>query len=135
MSFFGELRRRNVFRVGIAYLAAVWGFWTGTILFILIHGEILSGEWLAGTRLAGFGEWFDFNAPGPYSAATLAGLTAVLVTVLVSRVTERLPAAHLAKVLGESGWRTSVRTLHCSLLRLCNIAINFRQYDSGAVLL
>ena len=24
MSFFGELRRRNVFRVGIAYLAAVW---------------------------------------------------------------------------------------------------------------
>lgn len=24
MSFFGELRRRNVFRMGIAYLAAVW---------------------------------------------------------------------------------------------------------------
>ena len=65
MSFFGELRRRNVFRVGIAYLAAVWGFWTGTILFILIHGEILSGESLTGTRLAGFGEWFDFNATAP----------------------------------------------------------------------
>ena len=24
MSFFGELRRRNVLRVGVAYLAAVW---------------------------------------------------------------------------------------------------------------
>ncbi len=24
MSFFGEFRRRNVFRMGVAYLAAVW---------------------------------------------------------------------------------------------------------------
>jgi len=83
---------------GVTRAGALWGFWTGAGLFVLIHGGVLSGAWFAGTSLAGFGRWFDFNATSPYSAATLAGLTAVVVTVLVSRATEALPAAHLARV-------------------------------------
>lgn len=85
---------------GVTRAGAIWGFWMGAILFILIHGEILSGSWLVGTSMENFGRWFDFNATSPYSAATLAGLTAALVTTLVSWVTEPLPEAHLIQISG-----------------------------------
>ncbi len=92
------------------YILAMVGFGvlgnrrvTGAILFVLIHSEALSGHWPSGTFLESFGRWFDFYATSPYSAATLAGLTAVLVTVVVSRVTESLPAEHLARVHRSDG--------------------------------
>lgn len=98
----GPLVLGSVWR-GVTRAGALSGFWTGAVLFVLIHGEVVSGAWLAGTSLAGFGRWFDFNATSPYSAAALAGLTAVLATALVSRVTEALPKPHLDQVLGQHG--------------------------------
>ncbi|MCZ0953009.1 MAG: hypothetical protein OXJ56_10505, partial [Rhodospirillaceae bacterium] len=83
---------------GVTRAGALWGFWTGAILFVLIHGEALSGHWPRGTFLDPFGRWFDFYATSPYSAAALAGITAALVTTLVSLVTERLSSEHLAQV-------------------------------------
>ena len=88
---------------GVTRAGALWGFWTGAILFVLIHSEALSGHWPAGTILESFGRWFDFYATSPYSAATLAGLTAVMVTVVVSSVTECLPAEHVARVRQPNG--------------------------------
>lgn len=85
---------------GVSRAGALAGFWTGAILFIVIHAEIISEQWFAGTRLEEFGVWFAFNAASPYSAATLAGLTAVVVMVLVSRWSEPLPEGHLDTVLG-----------------------------------
>ena len=95
----GPLVLGSVWR-GVTRAGALAGFWTGAIGFILIHAEIISGEWLSGTSLEAFGEWFAFNAQSPYSAAALAGLTAVAVTVLVSRRSEQLPETHLDAVLG-----------------------------------
>ena len=71
---------------GVTRAGALWGFWTGAVLFVLIHSEVLAGIWPPGTVLESFGRWFDFYATSPYSAATLAGLTAVLVTAMVSCV-------------------------------------------------
>ena len=85
---------------GVSRAGALAGFWTGAILFLLIHAEVISGEWLAGTSLEAFGVWFAFNAKSPYSAATLAGLTAVVVMILVSRWSAPLPQSHLDDVLG-----------------------------------
>ncbi len=85
---------------GVTRAGAIAGFWTGAVLFILIHGEIVSGEWLRGTNLESFGEWFAFNAASPYSSATIAALIAVVVLILVSRVSVRLPESHLETVLG-----------------------------------
>jgi len=96
----GPLVLGSIWR-GVTRAGALAGFWTGAILFILIHAEIISGEWLSGTRLEAFGTWFAFNAQSPYSAATIAGLTAVAVTVLVSRCTLPLPESHLNAVLGQ----------------------------------
>ena len=83
---------------GVTRAGALWGFWTGAVLFVLIHGEVFSGRWPAGTVLEAFGRWFDFYATSPYSAAALAGITAALVTALVSLSTEGLPKEHLARV-------------------------------------
>jgi len=85
---------------GVTPAGALAGFWTGAVIFILIHAEIVSGEWLIDTSLENFGRWFAFYADNPYSAATLAGTTAVLVTVVVSRWTLPLPDEHLAQILG-----------------------------------
>ena len=95
----GPLVMGSVWR-GVTRAGALAGFWTGAILFILIHAEIISGEWLSGTSLEAFGTWFAFNAQSPYSAATIAGLTAVAVTALVSRCSLSLPESHLEAVLG-----------------------------------
>ena len=89
---------------GVTRAGALWGFWTGGLLFVLIHSEVFSGRWPSGTILEPFGRWFDFYATSPYSAAALAGITAALVTALVSLTTERLSSEHLAQVsLAEGG--------------------------------
>ncbi|MEE3197258.1 MAG: sodium:pantothenate symporter [Pseudomonadota bacterium] len=85
---------------GVTPAGALAGFWTGAVIFVLIHGEIVSGEWLIDTSLENFGRWFAFYADNPYSAATLAGTTAALVTVVVSCWTSPLPDEHLAQILG-----------------------------------
>ena len=97
----GPLVVGSVWR-GVTRAGALAGFWTGACAFILIHAEIISGEWLSGTSLEAFGQWFAFNAKSPYSAATIAGLTAVAVMALVSRWSVALPETHLDAVLGTS---------------------------------
>ncbi len=69
---------------GVSRSGALAGFWTGAIVFILIHAQIVSGLWLAGTSLEAAGQWFAFHAQSPYSAATMGSIAGVLVTVLVS---------------------------------------------------
>ncbi len=84
--------------LGVTRKGAIYGFWTGAVLFILIHGGLISGGWLENTTLESFGLWFDFYATSPYSAATLAGLFAVMITYLVSKLTEDLPPDHMSEI-------------------------------------
>ena len=90
--------------LGVTRAGAIYGFWTGAILFILVHGGFISGNWLSDTILENFGLWFDFYATSPYSAATLAGLVGVIITILVSKFTEDLPPEHIAEVLRTDRW-------------------------------
>ena len=72
---------------GVSRRGALAGFWAGAIVFVLIHTGLLGDLWLADTSMAAFGEWFEFNARSPYSAATMGGLCSVLVTIALSRGT------------------------------------------------
>jgi Na+/proline symporter len=83
---------------GVTRSGALAGFWAGAATFVLIHGRIVSGEWLAGTALEPFGRWFDFYAASPYSAATFGGAASVLVTACVSRFTAPLHNDHLDRL-------------------------------------
>jgi Na+/proline symporter len=87
---------------GVTRAGALAGFWSGAVTFVLIRGEFLHGQWLAGTALEGFGQWFDFYATNPYSAATFGAAVSALVTFVVSRVTTPLPAEHLAQLEQEA---------------------------------
>jgi Na+/proline symporter len=82
---------------GVTRSGAIAGFWAGAATFVLIHGEILSGHWLAGTRLAAFGEWFAFYAASPYSAAVFGGAASVIMTTIVSLRSAPLAKEHLQR--------------------------------------
>ena len=69
---------------GVSSRGALLGFWTGAVLFILIHGQVISALWPATPSLVLAGDWFEFHARSPYSAATMAAIVGVAVTVLVS---------------------------------------------------
>lgn len=69
---------------GVTAKGALVGFWTGAVAFVLIHAQIISSIWPPLESLQSAGEWFSFHARSPYSAATMAGLSGVALTVLVS---------------------------------------------------
>jgi SSS family transporter len=83
---------------GMTRAGALSGFWAGAITFILIRGQFVSGEWLQGTALEGFGAWFDFYATNPYSAATFGAAVSATATLVVSRFTVQLPAEHIRQL-------------------------------------
>ena len=83
---------------GVSRAGALSGFWTGAVLFVLIHAQIVSADWLAGTGFAAAGRWFSFHAQSPYSAATMGAIGSVLVATIVSRFTEPLPRRHLDRL-------------------------------------
>ena len=66
---------------GVTPAGAIFGFWFGAILFVLIHTQILSS-------LIYLGDWFKFYSDSPYSAATISGLLAVIVTIFISLFTK-----------------------------------------------
>ena len=79
---------------GVTRVGAIAGFWAGAVVFIVVRGEFLAGAF-AGTGLEAFGEWFDFYATNPYSAATFGAAASVVATFVVSRFTAPLPAEHV----------------------------------------
>jgi hypothetical protein len=50
---------------------------------------LIRAQWIS------LGDWLDFYATNPYSAATLGAAASVLATVIVSRFTAPLPQAHI----------------------------------------
>jgi len=72
---------------GVTRAGALAGFWAGAIVFVLIRAQWVS-----------LGEWLDFYATNPYSAATLGAAASVLATLVVSRFTAPLPQQHIDKL-------------------------------------
>lgn len=71
---------------GVSPRGALIGFWTGVVVFILIHAQIVSRYWPSSASLVSAGEWFAFHARSPYSAATMAAIVGVVITVVVSKL-------------------------------------------------
>ena len=69
---------------GVSRTGALAGFWTGAIVFILIHTGAVSLVWPGIPALEAAGEWFAFHARSPYSAATMGAIGSVAVTVALS---------------------------------------------------
>lgn len=76
---------------GVSRRGALAGFWTGAIVFILIHTGFVSSVWPPLPALEAAGEWFAFHAQSPYSAATMGAIASVLVCAGLSQRTTARP--------------------------------------------
>ena len=83
---------------GISRAGALAGFWGGALLFILIHAQIISGDWLNETAFEAAGQWFTFYSKSPYSAAAMGGILSIVLCVVVSRFSNPLPTSHLLRI-------------------------------------
>ncbi|HSN72349.1 MAG TPA: hypothetical protein VLT59_12620 [Steroidobacteraceae bacterium] len=88
---------------GMTAGGAIAGFVTGALGFIVLHYGLVPAEALSETFLAAPAAWLAAQAPNPYACAAIAEITAVALSVLVSFVTPRLPASHVAAIFGDAG--------------------------------
>jgi len=94
---------RGVTRQG-AYAGLLGGFLTFAALYL----QVFDPNWFDPGPLRSAVAWLEAEGPNPYSCAAMGELVSVLATVLVSRLTRPLPAAHLDAMFGpeEVGART-----------------------------
>ena len=80
---------------GVTLKGAYAGLLSGFIVFIIIHSQVLEPEWFSGMGLGGVVAWLRGEGPNPYSCAVMGEIVSVLVTFVVSKLTQPLPEAHV----------------------------------------
>lgn len=83
---------------GVTGTAALVGFVSGVVTFILLNAEIISGTILFGTQFDGIGRWLVWQAKNPYSCATIGSTVSILLTYITSLYTVALPEEHVNSV-------------------------------------
>ena len=89
---FGALWR-GVTRAG-AYAGLVSGF----VCFLVLHAQLLDPAWFAPGLLHSVVSWLYIEGVNPFSCSSIASLTSVAFTIIVSKVTRPLPESHLRAV-------------------------------------
>ena len=89
---FGALWR-GVTRPG-AYAGLVSGF----VCFLVLHTQLLDPAWFAPGLLHSVVSWLYIEGINPFSCSSIASLTSVAFTIIVSKVTRPLPETHLRAV-------------------------------------
>ncbi len=93
---FGALWR-GVTRAG-AYAGLVSGF----VTFLVLHTQLLEPAWFAPGTLHTVISWLYTEGTNPFSCSSLAGLTSVAFTVMVSKATRPLPESHVTALFEET---------------------------------
>ena len=84
---------RGVTRYG-AYAGLIAGFGT----FALLYLQVLDPNWLEPGTLRNVVTWLEGEGPNPYSCAAMGEFVSVAVTWGVSKLTQPLPEAHVARM-------------------------------------
>ena len=87
---------------GVTLKGAYAGLLSGFIVFIIIHSQVLEPEWFSGMGLGGVVAWLRGEGPNPYSCAVMGEIVSVLVTFVVSKLTQPLPEAHLQALFSDT---------------------------------
>lgn len=81
---------------GVTRKGAYAGLLGGFATFILLHAQVLDPGWFAaGSTLHPVVTWLYNEGPNPYSCAVMGEIVSIAATVLVSKLTQPLPEAHL----------------------------------------
>ncbi len=87
---------------GVTRKGALAGFLGGAIAFVVLHAGLIDPNWFGDDKLLHLAaSWLAHQGPNPYSCAVLGEIVGVLLTVVVSLMTEKLPESHIVKVFGD----------------------------------
>ena len=83
---------------GVTKAGAFAGLLSGGIVFIVTFNAMIDPAWFAPGAMRSAAEWLVIEAPNPWSCAAIGEVVSVLVTVVVSRLTQPLPEAHMRRL-------------------------------------
>ena len=89
---------------GVTRRGAYAGLISGFTAFVLLH-VVLQSPWIElsswfGGPFAHIAAWLQWQSSNPFSCAAIGEVISIVVTVLVSKRTQPLPAAHLQELFG-----------------------------------
>jgi Na+/proline symporter len=102
-AFAGPLVMGALWR-GVTRKGAYAGLAAGFVSFLILHtqflnfsffGPILSSEWMDSGMLRDVVQWFEGEAPNPFSCAAMGEGVSIVTTFVVSKLTKPLPQQHL----------------------------------------
>ncbi len=96
-AFAGPLILGAVWR-GVTRAGAFAGLLSGGLVFIVTFNNMINPEWFGLGLLRDAALWLEGESPNPWSCAAMGELVSVTVTVVVSKLTRPLPAAHMARL-------------------------------------
>ena len=96
-AFAGPLILGSVWK-GVTKAGAFAGLITGGVVFIVTFNAMIKPEWFDPGALQNAAIWLRIEAPNPWSCAAMGELVSLAVTVIVSRLTQPLPQAHVQRL-------------------------------------
>lgn len=96
-AFAGPLILGAVWR-GVTKAGAFAGLLSGGLVFIVTFNAMIKPEWFDPGTLQNIAIWLRIEAPNPWSCAAMGEVVSVAVTVIVSKLTQPLPASHMARL-------------------------------------
>jgi sodium/proline symporter len=85
---------------GVTLKGAYAGLLGGFGVFIVLHSQILEPSWFASVGLEGAVTWLRGEGPNPYSCAVMGEIVSIVLTVVVSKLTQPLDQSHLDDMFG-----------------------------------
>ena len=87
---------------GVTRGGAYAGLISGFVTFVLLHTQALRPEWFAGLPGESVAAWLHGEGPNPISCAAIGEGVGIAFTVVFSKLTKPLPAAHIATLFGRA---------------------------------
>ena len=85
---------------GVTRAGAYAGLVSGFLAFVALHTQAIDPAWFAGGPLGGVAAWLHGEGPNPTSCAALGEAVGIVFTVVFSKLSAPLPAAHVAAMFG-----------------------------------
>jgi sodium/proline symporter len=85
---------------GVTRYGAYAGLVTGFVTFLILHTQQINPEWFGPGTLRTVVDWLYTEGPNPYSCAAMGEFVSILFTVVVSKLTQPLPRAHIEGMFG-----------------------------------
>lgn len=85
---------------GVTRIGAFAGLLSGGLTFIITFNALIDPAWFAPGVLQNAAQWLAAEAPNPWSCAAMGEVVSVTATLVVSRLTQSLPEAHVERMFG-----------------------------------